>query len=49
MSNDYIPRRFGLKFDPPTIVLEYKVASKNKLYLHIMPMQELEPDHDPYE
>ena len=49
MSNDIIPRRFGLKFDPPAIILEYKVISKKKLYLHIMPMPELEPDHDPFE
>ena len=49
MSNDILPRRFGLKFDPPTIILEYRVVSKNKLYLHIMPMPELEPSHDPYD
>ena len=49
MSSDITPRRFGLKFDPPTIILEYKVAAKNKLYLHIMPMPELEPSHDPYD
>jgi centrosomal protein CEP19 len=47
MSKDILPRRFGLKFEPPTIILEYKVPSKNKLYLHIMPMPELEPSHDP--
>lgn len=49
MSSDITPRRFGLKFDPPTIILEYKVPAKNKLYLHIMPMPELEPSHDPYD
>ncbi|OMJ77410.1 hypothetical protein SteCoe_23011 [Stentor coeruleus] len=49
MSKDFIPRRFGLKFEPPTIILEYKIQSKNKLYLHIMPMPELEPSHDPYD
>ena len=49
MSTDILPRRFGLKFEPPTIILEYQVPSKNKLYLHIMPMPELEPDHDPYD
>lgn len=49
MSNDIAPRRFGLKFDPPAIILEYQVISKKKLYLHIMPMPELEPDHDPSE
>lgn len=47
MSNEITPRRFGLKFEPPTIILEYKVPAKNKLYLHIMPMPELEPGHDP--
>ena len=49
MSIDILPRRFGLKFEPPTIILEYRVPSKNKLYLHIMPMPELEPSHDPYD
>jgi centrosomal protein CEP19 len=49
MSKDFTPRRFGLKFEPPTIILEYKIPSKNKLYLHIMPMPELEPSHDPYD
>lgn len=49
MSTDITPRRFGLKYEPPTIILEYKVMSKNKLYLHIMPMPELEPSHDPYD
>jgi len=49
MSNEITPRRFGLKFEPPTIILEYKVPAKNKLYLHIMPMPELEPGHDPYD
>ncbi|OMJ85717.1 hypothetical protein SteCoe_12911 [Stentor coeruleus] len=49
MSKDFMPRRFGLKFEPPTIILEYKIPSKNKLYLHIMPMPELEPSHDPYD
>ena len=47
MSGDIMPRRFGLKYEPPTIILEYKMKSKNKLYLHIMPMPELEPNHDP--
>ena len=49
MSNELLPRRFGLNYEPPTIILEYRVPSKNKLYLHIMPMPELEPTHDPYE
>lgn len=49
MSTEITPRRFGLKYEPPTIILEYKVMPKNKLYLHIMPMPELEPSHDPYD
>lgn len=49
MSNDILPKRFGLKYEPPTIILEYRVLSKNKLYLHIMPMPDLEPTHDPYD
>jgi centrosomal protein CEP19 len=49
MSSEISPKRFGLKYDPPTIILEYRVPAKNKLYLHIMPMPELESSHDPYD
>lgn len=38
---DYQPKRFGLKFDPPTIVLEYLVPSTGKLYHHKMRLRNL--------
>ncbi|EAS04489.2 hypothetical protein TTHERM_00616640 (macronuclear) [Tetrahymena thermophila SB210] len=31
---DYIAKRFGLKYDPPQIILEYLVPSTGKLYHH---------------
>ena len=40
--NDYKPRRFGLKYNPPTIVLEYLVPSNGKLYHHKMRAHHLE-------
>jgi len=33
---DYVPKRFGLRFDPATIVVEYLVPSSGKLYHHKM-------------
>ena len=33
---EFIPRRFALKFNPPTIVLEYFLPSNGKLYMHNM-------------
>lgn len=45
--SEILPTRFGLKFDPPTIILEYESVASKKLYLHIMPVNELEPSHDP--
>jgi len=33
-QNDYEPRRFGLKFDPPQIVIEYFIPSIRKLKHH---------------
>ena len=41
---DYQPKRFGLKFDPPTIVLEYLVPSTGKLYHHRMRLRSMTPD-----
>eukprot|EP00359_Climacostomum_virens_P010186 CAMPEP_0204914426 /NCGR_PEP_ID=MMETSP1397-20131031/12279_1 /ASSEMBLY_ACC=CAM_ASM_000891 /TAXON_ID=49980 /ORGANISM="Climacostomum Climacostomum virens, Strain Stock W-24" /LENGTH=174 /DNA_ID=CAMNT_0052085993 /DNA_START=3 /DNA_END=527 /DNA_ORIENTATION=- len=38
---DYQPKRFGLKYDPPTIVLEYLVPSTGKLYHHKMRLRHL--------
>lgn len=31
---DYIPRRFGLSYNPPQIVVEYQKPSTGKLYHH---------------
>lgn len=31
---DYNPKRFGLKYNPPQIVIEYLVPSSGKLYHH---------------
>lgn len=44
--DDYMPKRFGLKYDPPTIVLEYMVMSLGKLYHHKMKLLRLKPDSD---
>jgi centrosomal protein CEP19 len=33
-SSDYAPKRFGLKYNPPQIVIEYLVPSTGKLYHH---------------
>lgn len=48
-TSDFLPKRFGLKFDPPTIVLEYLVPSTGKLYHHKMTLKNLAPDDDPEE
>ena len=45
-ADDYMPKRFGLKYDPPTIVLEYMVMSLGKLYHHKMKLLRLKPDSD---
>ena len=44
--DDYMPKRFGLKYDPPTIVLEYMVMSLGKLYHHKMKLLRLTPESD---
>ena len=35
-ANDYIPKRFGLNYSPPQIIIEYLVPSTGKLYHHKM-------------
>ena len=33
-ENDYMPKRFGISYKPPQIVIEYQKLSNNKLYHH---------------
>ena len=42
LPGDYQPRRFGLKYNPPMIVLEYLIPSNGKLYHHRMRVHKLE-------
>lgn len=42
--NDYEPRRFGLKYDPPQIIMEYFVPSSNKLKHHKIKLPKLKPE-----
>jgi len=44
--NDYVPKRFAVKYDPPTIILEYLVPSSGKLYHHKMKLSNLKHDTD---
>eukprot|EP00826_Nyctotherus_ovalis_P041110 TRINITY_DN4106_c0_g3_i1.p1 TRINITY_DN4106_c0_g3~~TRINITY_DN4106_c0_g3_i1.p1 ORF type:complete len:239 (-),score=67.18 TRINITY_DN4106_c0_g3_i1:82-798(-) len=45
--NDYVPKRFGLKFGAtPTIILEYLVPSSGKLFHHKMRLRNLKADSD---
>ena len=44
---DYQPKRFGLRYEPPTIVLEYLVPSTGKLYHHRMRVRNLTASSDP--
>lgn len=46
---DYQPKRFGVKFNPPMIVLEYLVPSTGKLYHHRMKLRDLTSSSDPYQ
>jgi centrosomal protein CEP19 len=46
---DYQPKRFGVKFNPPMIVLEYLVPSTGKLYHHKMKLKGLTRETDPYD
>lgn len=34
--NDYVPKRFGLNYNPPQIIIEYLTPSTGKLYHHKM-------------
>ena len=34
--NDYVPKRFGLNYNPPQIIIEYLTPSSGKLYHHKM-------------
>ena len=34
--NDYAPKRFGLNYNPPQIIIEYLMPSTGKLYHHTM-------------
>ena len=40
---EFLPRRFGLNFNPPMIILEYMVKSRGKLYLKKMKLFKLKP------
>jgi centrosomal protein CEP19 len=44
---DYQPKRFGLQYNPPMIVLEYLVPSTGKLYHHKMRLHRLTASADP--
>ncbi|CAG9324370.1 unnamed protein product [Blepharisma stoltei] len=46
-QTDFVPKRYGLQYSPPSITLEYFVPSKKKLYHHKMELRELDPAHDP--
>ena len=45
MSNfdekDYAPKRFGISYSPPQIIVEYNKPSKNKLYHHKIKIKNL--------
>lgn len=43
-SNDYLPKRFGLKYNPPQIVMEYLTPSTGKLYHHKIKLYKLKSD-----
>ena len=42
--NDFIPKRFGLNYNPPQIILEYLTPSTGKLYHHKMRIHKLKKD-----
>lgn len=42
-AEEFIPRRFGLNFNPPMIILEYMLRSRGKLYLKKMKLFKLRP------
>ena len=43
---DYQPKRFGVRFNPPMVVLEYLVPSTGKLYHHRMKLRDLTKSSD---
>jgi centrosomal protein CEP19 len=43
---DFAPKRYGLRYDPPTIIVEYLVPSTGKLYHHKMKITELTASSD---
>jgi len=43
---DFVPKRFGLKYDPPSIILEYLIPSTGKLYHHKLKMPQLKANSD---
>jgi len=47
--NDYVPKRFGLKFGPPTIIVEYLIPSSGKLYHHKIKLSHLKSDSDTWD
>jgi len=48
-ANDFVPKRFGLKYDPPTIIMEYLIPSSGKLYHHKLKMPQLKANSDTQE
>jgi len=48
-ANDYVPKRFGLKYSPPTIIVEYLVPSSGKLYHHKFKISNLKADSDTWD
>jgi centrosomal protein CEP19 len=44
--NDYNPKRFGLKYNPPQIIIEYLTPSTGKLYHHKMKINRLQHESD---
>ena len=44
--NDYNPKRFGLRYNPPQIIIEYLVPSTGKLYHHKMKLNKLQYESD---
>jgi len=45
-QQDYEPRRFNLKYNPPVIVLEYETPSNGKKYIHNIKLKKLKPNSD---
>jgi hypothetical protein len=43
-QNDYTPKRFGLKYNPPQIIIEYLVPSTGKLYHHKIRLGKFKPE-----